>query len=1120
MEILFYNELQEVKPSIKAQFERVIGYLEEGNFTGADVKKLTPHQYLYRAKLNDTDRLLFRIVTYQGRKCLLILEIIYNHAYDKSRFLQGAQIDESKIQPVPKPESVPATDMTPLIYSNPKTKVFHLLDKPISFDDEQEALLNAKLPLIIVGSAGSGKTVLSLEKLKYLKGNILYVTRSPYLAENASRLYSSYSYDNPDQEINFLSLEDVLLSIRAPETRELSYWEFAMWLGKNRGGKHATFSVHSLYEEFDGVLTGQAGEAPCLTREEYMALGIKQSIFPLEERPVIYDLFESFTAWLKSTNRHTDNFLCHEYLKLAKADYDYLVIDEIQDLTCIQLSLLLRTLNSPFHFMLCGDSNQIVHPNFFSWSTVKSLFYKEHIADRSATINVLHANYRNSQAVTAASNQLLRWKIARFGSIDRESNHLVQCTSTTPGSITLLQDSAKQKQELNTSTEGSVNFAVLVMKDEDKPLARAFFKTPLLFSIREAKGLEYKNIIIFNFISPNRREFDVIAEGITPDKLKTAPEYSRNKDKSDRSLELYKFYINALYVALTRAIENIYWVETHTNHPTYRLLGLTEGGTHVSLKQQVSSKEEWRKEAGKLEAQGKTEQAEQIRRDVLKTVPVPWKVLDKKGIGELCNEALQPDNFNAKAKKTLLNVAVAYQLESIQRRLVDLGFNAAADRKGAEANYRSTYLINYNRANRKRLLADVQRYGVDFRDPFNQTPLMLACQMGNAEIVQELLDHDAKTELIDNQGFSAYHFLLRQIAAAPRFPDEFLPLISRLLPQSANYRIEGLQVKYSNQRAEFFIITYVMATFRKRCGDLNEKFLNAVLNQDSRNREANTMPTAFFQLLSLYSDIGFTAVDLAEFAAKLPDFILPEHRKKRTYLSSLLSRHERESTNRYGKKLFMRVERGLYILNPHLKVLQGQDWDYWDKCLPIPWLQTIDGMQMHPVILNIALYINGIRDFNCDTIEFKESFSLICLILSNRFIKVLEDAKPLFKPLKESQWQMLNSRDYDARNDISYLGTLLNAYILFHNSKSFKSICDKIIQIHSSFPPLRDTEQDFVKRRLKNGMTTWSPLYVNAEQLKDRLDKVKDTIKQTGFTSAIFARFRETPAFIPYSLII
>jgi superfamily I DNA/RNA helicase len=40
------------------------------------------------------------------------------------------------------------------------------------------------------------------------------------------------------------------------------------------------------------------------------------------------------------------------------------LVDEVQDLTTAQLALVLKTLKTPDAFMLCGDSNQIVHPNF------------------------------------------------------------------------------------------------------------------------------------------------------------------------------------------------------------------------------------------------------------------------------------------------------------------------------------------------------------------------------------------------------------------------------------------------------------------------------------------------------------------------------------------------------------------------------------------------------------------------------------------------------------------------------------------------------------------------------------------------------------------------------------
>jgi Ni2+-binding GTPase involved in maturation of urease and hydrogenase len=58
----------------------------------------------------------------------------------------------------------------------------------LSFDDVQNDIMGLPMPCIIIGSAGSGKTALTLEKLKDLTGMILYTTLSSYLSENAALL--------------------------------------------------------------------------------------------------------------------------------------------------------------------------------------------------------------------------------------------------------------------------------------------------------------------------------------------------------------------------------------------------------------------------------------------------------------------------------------------------------------------------------------------------------------------------------------------------------------------------------------------------------------------------------------------------------------------------------------------------------------------------------------------------------------------------------------------------------------------------------------------------------------------------------------------------------------------
>ena len=104
MNILFYNDLS--YQSVKKNFDKVVKQLQNSDFAGAEVKKMQNTGY-YRAKLDYENRLLFKFAKYNGQFYILLLEVILNHDYDKSRFLRGAEIDETKIQVLTKPEAIP-----------------------------------------------------------------------------------------------------------------------------------------------------------------------------------------------------------------------------------------------------------------------------------------------------------------------------------------------------------------------------------------------------------------------------------------------------------------------------------------------------------------------------------------------------------------------------------------------------------------------------------------------------------------------------------------------------------------------------------------------------------------------------------------------------------------------------------------------------------------------------------------------------------------------------------------------------------------------------------------------------------------------------------------------------
>ncbi len=62
----------------------------------------------------------------------------------------------------------------------------------------------------ICGTAGSGKTAVTLAKMREATGKVLYVTLSAYLAQTARRLYSAHGYENPAQDVEFMSFRELV----------------------------------------------------------------------------------------------------------------------------------------------------------------------------------------------------------------------------------------------------------------------------------------------------------------------------------------------------------------------------------------------------------------------------------------------------------------------------------------------------------------------------------------------------------------------------------------------------------------------------------------------------------------------------------------------------------------------------------------------------------------------------------------------------------------------------------------------------------------------------------------------------------------------------------------------
>ena len=567
---------------------KVVEFLKTGDFKSAETKKLTNTNY-FRAKLNYENRLLFTFLRYQSETYIVLLETILNHEYEKSKFLRGVKFDEENID-------FDKVKIEESIYINQK-KEFRYIDKFISFSQEQEDILQLQPPILVVGSAGSGKTSVTIEKLRQLRGRVLYISISNYLVQNSQKICGE-GYDN----IDFLNFNDFLNGVERQESKEVTFREFTKW-----AFRHKITNTEQYFEEFKGVLTG-AYHCNYLSKEEYLNLGVKHSMFKKEERENLYNYFEKYLKWLEEEHIYDSNIVASNLIEQITPFYDYIVIDEVQDFTNIQIFFILKSLKNPQNFIFAGDSNQIIYANFFSWSKLKEMLF-EQIKDTQ--VKILSKNYRSSNSVTHISNRLLKIKQLRFGSIDKESNYLIDKSSSIEGRVSYHKANHKLYQSFDKSTQDSTEFAIIVFDEESKRKVKEKFSTPLIFTVAQAKGLEYKNVVLVNFIDDNNKIFNEIISTISSNLLEIDElSYSRPKDKENHEIDQYKIYINSLYVAFTRAVENLYIIE-NKKHQILDLLEVTES-KEKKIDVKVSSKEEWLKEAQRLKEMGKEEQAEAI----------------------------------------------------------------------------------------------------------------------------------------------------------------------------------------------------------------------------------------------------------------------------------------------------------------------------------------------------------------------------------------------------------------------------------------------------------------------------------------------------------------------------
>ncbi|MCB8984476.1 MAG: UvrD-helicase domain-containing protein [Ardenticatenaceae bacterium] len=313
----------------------------------------------------------------------------------------------------------------------------------LRLDRQQEPLTNWALsgPTLVKGGPGSGKSTVALYRLREIVAHHLEQT-----GEVPSVLFTTYTNAliNSSEALLRQLLRDVLQlkpNGKLPkEIRITTLHKTAQWIGRHSGEKfemaydsHRLEALHAalaslqpkalgdaakiatanalsglrddyLLTEFEWVIEGQN----CRSEADYLAAsrtgrGIP---FTVARRTAVWQLYTAYRDNLLAQGRFTWSHLTQKALDEVQSGnftnrWDYVIVDEAQDLPPVALALAVELCRDPAGVFLTADANQSLYNRGFRWRSVHD---RLNVQGRT---RILPRNYRSTRQIAAAAAEIM-----------------------------------------------------------------------------------------------------------------------------------------------------------------------------------------------------------------------------------------------------------------------------------------------------------------------------------------------------------------------------------------------------------------------------------------------------------------------------------------------------------------------------------------------------------------------------------------------------------------------------------------------------------------------------------------------------------------------------------------
>jgi len=310
-----------------------------------------------------------------------------------------------------------------------------LMDFLLYLDEEQSQLVDwgqGGGPTLVKGGAGSGKSTIALYRARnlcqkaaqsLLPHRTLFTTYTNALVNSSDQLFKHLVDDQiKSMDVTTVdrlamkivrSVENPICMARETDLREaVRASKFNIKLSgseqdkKNLKNQMVRLSDDYLLEEIKWVIEGRGIK----NFVEYKGadrtgrgIGLPENI-----RAIVWQIYENYRKYLESERKISWGMLRNKALRYVREGnwkdekFNYVLVDEAQDLTPVAISLCLEICESPAGVFLTADAGQSIYNRGFSWNRVHD--------DMSVTgrTRILKRNYRTTREIASAANSILK----------------------------------------------------------------------------------------------------------------------------------------------------------------------------------------------------------------------------------------------------------------------------------------------------------------------------------------------------------------------------------------------------------------------------------------------------------------------------------------------------------------------------------------------------------------------------------------------------------------------------------------------------------------------------------------------------------------------------------------